>query len=329
VRPPDFNLLATLDALLQDGSVTGAARRIGLSTPAMSHALARARDRIGDPLLVRAGRGMVLTPRAEALRPRVHSIVSEARQALAPERSFSPGDIHQAFAVLATDYVVVVLGVALDRILQAEAPQVSLRFVPNTPDDPEALREGASDLAVGIYGTLPQAMRARQLLTDRFVCVVRDGNPAVGRRLTLEQFVRLPHVQVAPRGRPGGYLDDVLRERGLERRVARAVPFFLAALHLVAQTDYLLTISERVARALAPPLGLRLLEPPLELRPYALKLLWHPRLDGDPGHRWLREAFARAAREAAPDVHPNPRSRLDPTDPTSGQARKRPRRRPR
>src|SRR5262249_17459457 len=152
MEPSDLALLVTLDALLQEGSVTGAARRVGLSTPAMSHALARIRLRLGDPLLVRSGRGMVLTPRAEALRPRVHTVVSEARQVLEPERPFAPAQLQRAFVVHATDYVLAVLGLAVDRILQGEAPLVSLRFVPNTPDDPALLRDGGSDLAVGIYG---------------------------------------------------------------------------------------------------------------------------------------------------------------------------------
>ncbi|MBN1207272.1 MAG: hypothetical protein JXB05_20475, partial [Myxococcaceae bacterium] len=212
-----------------------------------------------------------------------------------------------------------------------EAPNVSLRFVPVTVDDAVPLREGAADLAIGIYGGLPPEMRIRQLLTDRFVCVVRQDHPTVKQRLTLEQFLRLQHVQVAPRGKPGGYVDDVLREQGLERRVARAVPYFMTGLMLVARTDYVLTISERLAQRLAPQLGLRILEPPLPLRPYALQLVWHPRQDGDAAHRWLRETLVRVAHSVAGDVHPNPRTRLDATDPTSGVTRKRhprPRRRP-
>ncbi|HVE81524.1 MAG TPA: LysR substrate-binding domain-containing protein, partial [Myxococcales bacterium] len=247
----------------------------------------------------------------EALRPRVHTLVSEATQALEPPRPFAPGELSRAFVIHATDYVLAVLGLAVDRILQAEAPRVSLRFVPNTPDDPAQLRDGGADLAVGIYGDLPQEMRSRLLLTDRFVSVVRHDHPRVGKRLALEQFVQLSHIQVAPRGLPGGYLDDVLRERGLQRKVARAVPYFLTALQLAARTDHVLTISERVAGKMAEGLGLRILEPPLPLRPYALSLVWHPRFDGDAGHRFLREAFARAAREEAGDVHPGARMRLE------------------
>jgi DNA-binding transcriptional LysR family regulator len=322
----DLGLLVSLDALLQEGSVTGAARRVGLSTPAMSHALARVRERLGDPILVRSGRGMLLTPRALALKPQVRSVVMEARRTLEPERPFVARELSRTFVVHATDYVLTILGPTVDRILREETPQVCVRFVPNTPDDPVLLRDHGSDLAVGIYGELPQEMRKRQLLTDRFVCVVRRGHPATRKRFTLEQFVSIPHIQVAPRGKPGGYLDDVLRERGLSRTVARAVPYFVTALQLAAETDYVLTISERIARRFEASLSLRVLEVPVKLRPYALSLVWHPRMDGDPAHRFLREVFLRAAREAAGDRHEEPRTRLDPTDPTSGQTRKRRRR---
>lgn len=322
----DLNILVSLDALFQEGSVTGAARRVGLSTPAMSHALARLRERLADPLLVRSGRGMLLTPRALALKPQVHAVVTDARRALEPERPFVASELSRTFVVHATDYVLTVLGSTVDRILRHEAPKVCVRFSPNTPDDPALLRDQGSDLAVGIYGELPQEMRNRQLLSDRFVCVVRRGHPATQKRFTLEQFVDIPHIQVAPRGKPGGYLDDVLRERGLARTVARAVPYFVTALQLAAETDYVLTISERIARRFAEPLSLELLEVPVKLRPYALSLVWHPRMDGDQAHRFLREVFVRAAAEVAGDRHEAPRTRLDATDPTSGQTRKRRRR---
>ena len=123
-------------------------------------------------------------------------------------------------------------------------------------------------------------------------------------------------------------MDDVLRERGLERTVARALPYFVTALTLTAETDYVVTVSERIAKALAPGLGLKILEVPVPLRPYALSLVWHPRFDGDEGHRFLREVLARAAAETAGDHHEGPRTRLDASDPTSGQARRRPRRLP-
>lgn len=321
----DFALLVSLDALLQESSVSGAARRVGLSTPAMSHALARIRERFGDPILVRSGRGMLLTPRAIELKPQVHEAVNQARRALEPALPFVASQLSRTFVVHATDYVLTVLGATVDRLLRAEAPNVRIRFVPNTHDDAAMLRDQGSDLAVGIYGELPQEMLTRQLLTDRFVCVLRADHPARIRRLTLDRFVGLDHVQIAPRGQPGGYLDDVLRSRGHARNVARAVPYFLTALQLVSETDYILTVSERIARRYADLLGLRIFDTPLPLRPYRLSLVWHPRVDADPAHRFLREIFLKAADEVAADRHDAPRGRLDRSDPTSGQRRRRPR----
>lgn len=317
----DLGLLVALDALLQEGSVTSAARRVGLSTPAMSHALARIRERLGDPILVRSGRGMLLTPRALALKSQVHDVVVEARRALEPLRPFESRALSRTFVVHASDYVLAILGGAVDAILHEEAPRACLRFVPNSPEDPLALRDDGSDMAVGIYGELPPEMRSRQLLTDRFVCVVRKKHPVVSRSMTLQQFVDLPHVQVAPRGRPGGYIDDVLRQRGHVRTVARAVPYFLTALHLASETDYVLTVSERIARRFASTLALEIVEPPLKLRPYALSIVWHPRVDREPAHRFVRDVFVRAARAVAGDRHVDPRTRLDRTDPNSALAR--------
>ena len=157
----DLGLLVSLDALLQAGGVTGAAKRVGLSTPAMSHALARIRARLGDPILVRSGRGMIPTPRALALKAQVHHVVTEARRTLEPARPFAPQQLSRTFVVHATDYVLTVLGAAVDRILREESPGTCIRFVPNTQDDSVMLRDQGSDLAVGIYGDLPREMRSR------------------------------------------------------------------------------------------------------------------------------------------------------------------------
>lgn len=319
----DLALLPALDALLQEASVTRAARRLGLSTPAMSHTLARVRDELSDPLLVRSGRGMVLTPRAEALRPEVRALVEAARRTLDAPRSFDPATVDRAFVVAASDYVLTVLGHAVDRELGRVAPRLVLRFVPNTRDDGALLRLGDADLSVGIYEDLPPEMRSRVLLTDRFVCVVRDGHPKVPKRLTLDTYLAIDQVQVAPRGRPGGHVDDVLAERGLTRRVVRAVPYFHAALALVSTTDYLLTVPERMATAAAPALGLRVLELPIPTKPYALSLVWHPRYDADLAHRLVRDALVRAAGEHAKGRHEEAETRLRPRGPTGTRPRRR------
>ena len=295
----DLSLLLTLDALLQEANVTLAARRLGLSTPAVSHALARIRARLDDPILVRAGRSMVLTPRAEELRPQVRSLVEDAARVMSAAVPFAPRDLTRTFTIFTTDHVLLVLGPAVDRILRDEAPEVCLRFLPSVMEDWIPLRDGVADLSVCILGHFPPEFRTRQLFTDRFVCVVRQDHPGVGRRLTLDQYLALDHIVVSPLGRPS-HVDAVLAERGLARRIRRIVPFFNSGLLLAAATDDVLTVSDRAALALAPALGLRIVEPPLSLAPYSLNLLWHPRLENEPANRWLRDVFVRAAKEAIP-----------------------------
>lgn len=297
----DLNLLVTLDALLQESNVTLAAKRLGLSTPATSHALARIRERLGDPILVRAGRKMVLTPRAEQLRPEVRSLVEDATRVLSAAVTFEPRELKRTFTIYTTDHVLLLLGPVIDRILRVEAPSVCLRFLPSITDDWIPLRDGAADLSVCILGHFPPEFRTRQLFTDKFACVVRADHPLVGKRLTLDQFVTLDHIVVAPLGKPS-QVDTVLAQRGLSRRIRCVVPYFISGLLMAAKSDDVLTVSDRAATALAPLLRLRLVEPPLPLSPYALNLLWHPRLENEPANRWLRDVFVRAAQEAVPET---------------------------
>lgn len=312
----DLNLLETLDALLQEGSVSRAAKRVGLSTPAMSHALARLRTTLGDEVLVRAGRDMVPTQRGLALKEEVNTALARVRSLLSPQETFEPRALQREFRVNATDHVVTVLGSTLDTLARKEAPGALLRFLPTATDDAALLREGSIDLAVGIYAELPPELRTRVLFTDRFVSVLRKGHPAAKGRLDLETFLSLDHLQVAPRGRPGGYLDDLLAERGKRRRVTRAVPYFLSALQLVSESDAVLTISERMARRLATTFDLVVLETPLPLKPYALSLLWHPRQDSSPDHGWLRQLFVTAAEQAAPGLHAGAKTRTGDSRPS-------------
>jgi DNA-binding transcriptional LysR family regulator len=300
MEPRDLGLLLALDALLQESNVTLAGRRLGLSTPAASHALARIRERLRDPILVRAGRGMVLTPRAEQLRPQVRNLVEEATRVLHAATPFSPRGLRRTFTIYTTDHVLLVLGPVVDRILREEAPEVTLRFLPSEVEDWIPLRDGAADLSVCMLGHFPQEFRTRRLFTDRFVCAVRQGHPQVGRKLALDRYLALEHVVVAPLGL-ASQVDRALAERGLQRRIRLVVPYFLAGLHVASSTDCVLTVSERAARALAGTLRLRLVPPPLPLGTYPLHLLWHPRLENEPANRWLREVFVRAAGEAAPE----------------------------
>lgn len=292
MKTSDLAALGVLDALLQETSVSRAAEKTGLSTPAVSHALNRLRARFDDPLLVRAGRSMVLTPRAEALRPLVHDAMAAAALVFAPVEPEDLTAIQRRLTLAMSDYVTMLIGARFDEGLRTHAPNLDLRIVLNTPDDPERLRLGDVDMVVGIYARLPPEVKRRKVVVDRLVCVLRREHPAVNKRLTLRQYLAAEHLQVAPRGRPGGIVDATLAARGEQRRVARAVPFFRFALELVAETDYLLTVPERLAHRFADRFDLRVLELPFEMKPYALSLVWHPRYDGDRPHRFLREHIA-------------------------------------
>lgn len=320
----DLGSLLTLDALLQEVSVSGAARRLGLSTPAVSHALARYRERFNDELLVRAGRRMVLTPRAQQLAPQVHQAVAQAARVFDSPPELDLTTHRASFTLSVTDYVMVIFGERFAHQVHTQAPYLDLRFISNAVDDPQRLRSSQTDLAIGIYGQLPPELKARQLISDRLVCVVRADHPELKEdTLSLDQFTALEHIQISPRGRPGGYLDDLLQLQGLNRRILYTVPYFQTALSLAARCDAILTVSERIAKVLGPELGLKLLEPPLPLEPYALSMVWHPRFDDDLAHRWLREQLILSIDGLDANRHKAPRRQLDPSDPTTGQGRRR------
>jgi DNA-binding transcriptional LysR family regulator len=297
VSPVDLNLLAVLDAILQTASVSRAAEQVGISKPAMSHALARLRAQLGDPVLVRAGQQWHLSERALALRERVHELATGARGVLDREPSFDPASSSREFRVHATDHVLALLGGDLGAALADQAPGCALRFLPIQTDDAAPLRGGLIDLAIGVFPDMPPEFRTQALFQEKFACVVRRGHPRVKGKLSLASFLALQHVLVAPRGRAGSTVDAALAERGLSRQVTRFVPYFVVALDLVSRTDGVLTVSERLALAYEDRFDLQVLRPPLALPTYTICQVWHPRVDADPSHRWFRQLVAGVARD--------------------------------
>lgn len=285
----DLNLLVALDALLADESVTRAAARVGLTQPAMSRALGRLRDLLGDPLLVRDGARMRATARAVAVAPRVRQILAEVQATLRDARPFDPATATRTFVVATNDYCGALLLPGIIRRLRDEAPRVDLKVRALGPSTPvEALAEGALDLAIGTFMD-PAASLSRELLfEDGFVCLVRAGHPLTAGRLTLKRYADGEHLLVSAPGEGPGVADLALAAQGLGRRVAVRVPHFLLALRLVGGTDLLLTLPRRLAEASAPELGLVLLKPPLPLPRFGVEVLGHPRSAGDPGLLWLR-----------------------------------------
>lgn len=290
----DLNLLPLLDAILSTESVGKAAGVVGLSKPAASHALSRIREQIGDPILVRAGQRWLLTERATALAPRVRAALTEARSVLSADRAFDPRELRREFRIHATDQMLSLLGLALGHAVTAAAPNVGLRFLSLEADEAHALRTEV-DLALGVFHDLPPELRVQRLFDDRFACVVREGHPKVRGKLTLDTYLALRHVVVAPRGRPGSVVDDALAERGYARRAVRWVPYSTSALEFVAESDCIATLSARLARRLAARYRVEVLPPPLPLPPCAGAQVWHSRLDADPAHGWLRRLVAKTA----------------------------------
>jgi DNA-binding transcriptional LysR family regulator len=289
----DLNLLLALDALLEERNVTRAARRVGLSQSAMSHALARLRGVTGDQLLVRTARELVLTPRAAALRAPVADALARLEEALAEPRPFDPSAVRQEVRIAAIDLAQVTLVPRLVAALAREAPGVELMVQSYPEDVTRVLSAGECDLALGIERRLPQ-LRQELLLSDRFVCLVRRGHPCLAQRMTAARFAALEHVVVTPHALPRGAVDRALRTRRLKRRVVFAAPSFLSAALAVAESDHVLTSPELQAR-LAAGLTLASFEPPVRVPPVRLTVTWHARRQSDPLFDWLRRRLRELA----------------------------------
>ncbi|MGQ9365798.1 LysR family transcriptional regulator [Azospirillum sp. ST 5-10] len=284
---PDLNLLFTLDALLAEGSVAGAARRLRLSPSAMSRALARLRETTGDPLLVRAGRGLVPTPRAVELRERVGRLVEEGEAALRPADTLDLGRLVRTFTVRASEGFVESFGPDLIARVGADAPRVRLRFVQKPTKDSAPLRDGTVDLDIGVVGgaTGPE-LRVQALFRDRFIGVVRVGHPLSRGGMTPSRYAGGRHILVSRRGLDKGPMDDALVPLGLEREIVTVVGGFAAALALARATDLVATVPERYTATLRA--GLHGFALPVPVPEITVSMLWHPRLDADAAHRWLR-----------------------------------------
>ncbi len=292
---PELEILRCFIHLHRERHLTRAARHAGLSQPAMSRALGRMRDVFGDRLFVRTPRGMLPTPRAEALAPEVAAVLAAA-DALVQPASFDPARLERTFAIATPDMLEADLVPRLIETLAREAPGVTIATRPATPPSSDALASGRIDLLVGVRASVPNDAVAARLFDDGFLCAVRRRHPRVGKRLTLARFLELPHLQIAPRGDPGGVVDSALDALGMSRRIVARTHGFLSAPAIVASSDLILTAPTRVLRPLAGPFRLRLLAPPLELPRFTIWQAWHPRVHDDPAHAWFRGKIAEAAR---------------------------------
>lgn len=301
----DLNLLTALDALLAEGSVAGAARRLGLSASAMSRTLARLRAATGDPLLVRAGRGMVPTPHAAGLGNRVHELAQDAHAVLRPPAAgLDLAQLKRRFVIRSAEDFLEVFSARLIAKVTAVAPKVQLQFAPKPDKDVRALREGVVDLEIGVLGKSGPEVRIQALFRDHFVGAVREGHPLLGKgKITPKRYSEFGHVVTSRRGVATGPVDEALAALGLTRTVVAVVPSFRAALAVAGVSDLVALVSssffngtqEGQTRSRSGVVR----SFPLPVRTVAITIsqMWHPRLDADPAHRWLRGLVVATCRE--------------------------------
>lgn len=284
---PDLNLLVTLEVLLAEGSVARAARRLRLSPSAMSRALARLRQTTGDPLLVRAGRGLVPTPRALELRERVSQLVQDAKAVLRPAEKLNLQQLVRTFTLRVSDGFMESFGPGLIARVSAEAPGVRLRFVQKWDKDSTLLRDGSVDLDTGVVGdTTGPEVRTRALFQDRFTGVVRMGHALSHGKITPARYAAGRHILVSRRGLDKGAVDDALNALGLKREIVTIVDGFAGALALAQASDLIATVPERHTGNLRA--GMHRFSLPVPTPEFTVSMLWHPRMDADTAHRWLR-----------------------------------------
>lgn len=283
----DLNLLVTLDVLLDEGSVVGAAKRLQLSASAMSRALARLREATGDPLLVRAGRGLVPTPRALELRGRVRQVVIDAEAVLRPALKLDLQSLARTFAIRSTEGFAETFGPELIARASTEAPLVQLSFLAKPDKDSTPLRDGTVDLETGVIAqAMGPEIRALGLFRDRFVGVVRRGHRLSKGRMTPQRYATAAHVVIERRGLRAAMVDEALERMGLARNAVATVSGFGPAIALARGSDIVATVPEKHTAGLCD--GMHRFKLPVPVEDFTISLFWHPRLDADPAHRWLR-----------------------------------------
>jgi DNA-binding transcriptional LysR family regulator len=302
----DLNLLLALDALLAEGSVTGAARRLDLSSSAMSRTLARLRSATGDPLLVRAGRGLVATPRAAEMRDQVHELTRGVRTVLSPQTShLDVASLQRTFTIRANEGFVALFSAPLVAAVVEAAPRIRLCFAPKPEKDAGPLREGHVDLEIGVLGVSAPEVRTQLLFRDDFVGAARVGHPLLTGPLTPERYAACKHVVASRKGAFTGPVDDALEKLGLRREIVAVVPGFPDAMRIARRSDLIALVPRSClssALANADPLkeGLASFELPFPTQEIVISAMWHPRVDADPAHRWLRDTVMAVCRAAAP-----------------------------
>jgi DNA-binding transcriptional LysR family regulator len=294
-RAFDLNLLVVFDGLMQERSVTRAGRRLGMSQPALSHALNRLRYLLKDQLFIRTPKGMAPTPRAEQLALPLRQALADMQRALEPE-TFVPAQASRRFSIAINNYAAIVIAPALVAAVGKAAPLVQLDLRPSgTLNLFDLLDNGELDMAIGTFERVGERFASAALLEDQFVAVMRRGHPAARVRLTMTDFAALTHVDISSSGDDTGFIDRSLATGGSKRRIALRLPY-LAAGPVLARLNLVATLSRRVGEALVREAALELRELPFTSPRVRASLLWHRQLDGSAAHRWIRDVIISVSR---------------------------------
>ena len=292
----DLNLLRVLLALHRWRSVSKASTDLGLSQPATSLALGRLRKSLGDPLFLRSPSGMLPTPRCTEVVECAVEALSDIDETVLHRKAFDPASSRRDFVVTMADVGELHFAPPLMAHLEREAPLCNLRCETFPLQDIEAaLEEGRCDLALGFFPNLERpALYAQTLFMHTLVCLVRADHPEVkSSRISMKRFLQMSHAVVTPMGRSGELFETMLKKEGLQRRVQLASAHFLTVPAIIAATDMIVTVPRSIAEYYTRLENLRMVEPPINIKPYALKQFWHPRFNADPAIRWLRESVVR------------------------------------
>lgn len=296
---PDLNQLFVLNAVLSENSVVRAAQRLHLSPSAMSRALARVRETVGDPILVKAGRKLVPTPRAIEMRDRVDQLIQEAQAVLLPAKVPDLRRVTRTFTLRTSEGFVETFGPALLQCVMKDAPGIRLRFVARQTRDAAGLRDGSVDLETGVVdATTSPELRQVPLFVDRVVGVVRAGHTLGARRVTAAAYAAAAHIGISRQTVDQGWVEEALAELGLQRSVMTSVSGFSTALAVARGSELVATVPEHHTAALRA--GMRTFALPFKLPSILVSMLWHPRMHADPVHAWLRDCVRKTAGRPTP-----------------------------
>lgn len=295
----DLNLLVALEALIEAANVTHAAATVGLSQPAMSRTLRRLRALMNDPILMQTRHGMVPTPRARSLALPLRRALEQIRETLEPRQPFDPMAATDTFTLSWPDAGQIVLLPPLLQRLKREAPRVNLNIIYRDPDGGqyEALEAGEIDLGVEISRQVPLGFYTEQILDTDYICIARKHHPAIGKRLTLKQFLALGHIGLSPAGTAEPDIDGILAPRSATRRIALTVPSYLPIPWLVANSDLIATLPGLAVDMIAKHFPIRRYLPPIPIKPLPVSIIWHERTHHDPKYQWLRKTVVKISQE--------------------------------